>query len=72
MSGSGLRRTVESNVLTEVAAELVLSGKACNKGMRIHKSNSHAHWRILIPQLVSFISDFNKELYDLLITPIHL
>ena len=73
MSGSGLREVwVESNLLAKGASELVLSGKAYNKGMRIDKLSSQALWRILIQQLVSFISDFNKELYDLLITLTHL
>ena len=73
MSGSCLKDVwVESNVLAEGATELVLSGKAYNKGMRIHKLGSQALWHILIPQLVSFISYFNIELYDLLTTLIHL
>ena len=73
MSGSGLKDVwVESNVLAEGATVLVLSANAHNKVMRIHKLSSQALWHILIPQLVSFISDFNEELYDLLITLIHL
>ena len=63
---------VESIVLAKGATELVLSGKAYNKRMRTHTLSSQALWHILIQQLVSFISDFNKELYDLLITLIHL
>ena len=53
MSGSGLKDIwVESNVLAEGSTEFDLSGKAYNKGMRIHKLSSQALWRILIPQLV--------------------
>ena len=73
ISGSGLKDVwVRSNVLEEGATELVLSRIAYNKGMRIHKLSSQALWCILIPQQVSFISDVNKEFYDLLIILIHL
>ena len=65
MSGSGLKDVwVESDDLAECAIELVLSEKAYNKGIRIHKLSSQILWRILTPQVVSFISDFNKEPYD--------
>jgi hypothetical protein len=50
--------------LGPIAAEQVLSGKYYNRGMRAHKITSQALWRLLLPPLLGFLKDSDREIYD--------
>ena len=63
MAGNGLYEAwIESGLLGEGAAELVFSGKAYSKAMRTHKITVQALWKILMPKLMAFLAESNKEL----------
>jgi len=47
---------VEGNLLGPKTAEKVMAGKSHDKGMRAHKITVQAMWRILLPQLLNFMS----------------
>ena len=65
MAGSGIAELwLESGLLGEGAIQLVLSGKAYNKGMRAHKLTVQALWRILMPTFLSFAAESDVECHD--------
>ena len=65
MSGCGLVEVwLESGLLGEGAAQLVLSGKAYNKAMRAHKLTLQALWQILLPAFLLFAEESDKDCYD--------
>ena len=65
MNGSGVHEIwVESDLLGPIAAEQVLSGKHYNRGMPAHKMTSQALWRLLLPPLLGFLKDSDREIYD--------
>ena len=65
MNGSGLYEIwVESDLLGPIVAEQVLSGKHYNRGMWAHKITSQALWRLLLPPLLEFLKDSDREIYD--------
>ena len=65
MSGSGLAEVwVESGLLGQGTAELALSSKSYNKGMRAHKLTFQALWCLLIPGLLAFSRETDKECHD--------
>jgi hypothetical protein len=65
MNGSGVHEIwVESDLLGPIAAEQVLSGKHYNRAMRAHKITSQALWRLLLPPLLGFLKDSDREIYD--------
>ena len=41
--------------------ELVLTGKAHNKGMRAHIRTMQALWRLVMPTFLSFLSEAHNE-----------
>jgi hypothetical protein len=55
---------VESELLGLIAAEQVLSGKHYNRGMRAHNITSQAVWGLLLPPLLEFLKDSDREIYD--------
>jgi hypothetical protein len=59
---------VESELLGPIAAEQVLSGQHYNKGLRAHNITSQALWRLLLPPLLEFLKDSDREIYDAIIT----
>ena len=64
MNGSGLNEVwVESGLLGQGTASLVLSGKAYNKGMRAHKLTVQALWRILVPTFLSYVAETDKDFH---------
>ena len=68
MSGSGLAEIwVESGLLGQGTTEKALSGRAYNKAMRAHKLTLQALWRLLIPGLLNFVEQSDKECYDQLL-----
>lgn len=67
VQSSGLLEAwVEGNLLGPKTAEQTMAGKSYNKGIRAHKITLQAMWRILLPQLLSFLEDRNRDLNDLL------
>lgn len=63
IQSSGLQDAwVESNMIGPRAAEQVMAGKSYNRGIRAHKLTFQAMWRILLPQLQSFIGQNNQQL----------
>ncbi len=65
MHGSGLVEVwIESGLLGPGTAELVLSGKAYNKGMRVHKLTLQALWRMLMPRILDYIEESDVEYYE--------
>lgn len=54
----------EAGILGRSTIEHVMSGKAYNKGMRSHKLTFQALWRLLLPELLTFIQTNNAELAD--------
>lgn len=44
--------------------QLVLSGKAYNKAMTVHKLNLQALWQILVPKFLLFAKDLDMEIHD--------
>ena len=64
MSGCGLVEVwLESGLLGEGAAQLVLSGKDY-KAMRAHKFKLQALWQILLPVFLVFVKVSVKDCYD--------
>ena len=60
MNGSGLHEIwVESDLLGPIAA-----GKHFNMEMWAHKITSQALWRLLLPPLLEFLKDSDREIYD--------
>ena len=61
--GSGLLELwVESDLLGSKTAERVLAGKDYEKGMRAHKITLQAMWSLLMPQLMEYLEEHNKDL----------
>ena len=52
----------ESGLLGGKTAERVLAGKDYEKGMRAHKITFQAIWACLLPQLLSYLEEHNKDL----------
>ena len=72
MAGSGLAEVwIESGLLGEGAAHLVLSGKAYTKAMRAHKLTLQALWRILMPSFLAFLDEKDNELHSKLVEMIN-
>ena len=65
MAGSGLAEAwLESELLREGGLQLVMSGKAYNKGMRAHKLTLQALRQLLLPTFLVFAAESNKECHD--------
>ena len=65
MDSSGLAEVwVESGLLGQGTLERVLVGKAYNKAMRAHKLTLQVLWRLLMPTLLSFVAETDKECHD--------
>lgn len=65
IQSSGLLEAwVESNLLGPNTAEQVMTGKSYNKGIRAHKITLQSMWRMLIPELLSFLGDRNPDLKE--------
>ena len=65
MSGSGLAEIwVESGLFGQGTTELALSGRAYSKAMRAHKLTLQALWRLLMPGLLNFVKQSDKECHD--------
>ena len=65
MSGSGIKQVwIESDLLGKGTVEAVLncSGESYYKAMRSHKITIQALWEILIPELLTYISEADNEL----------
>ena len=52
----------ESGLLGGKTSERVLAGKDYEKGMRAHKITFQAIWACLLPQLLSYLEEHNKDL----------
>ena len=59
-----LQARVEGNLLGPKTADNVMTGKSYDKGIRAHKIPLQSMWRILIPQLLSFLEDQNPDLKE--------
>lgn len=65
IQSSGLLEAwVESNLLVPNTAEQVMIGKSYNKGIRAHKITLQSMWRMLSPELLSFLGDRNPDLKE--------
>ena len=66
VQSSGLLEAwVEGSLLGQKTAEQVMVGTSYIKGIRVHKITLQALWRILLPQLVSFMDDNNPDMKDM-------
>lgn len=65
ITDSGLSEAwVESGLLGRNTTQQVMQGKAYNKAMRAHKITFQAMWRLLLPDLISFLTDAEPELSE--------
>lgn len=65
MQDSGLSEIwVESALLGPRTVERVLEGKEYSKGVRAHKVTLQAIWQILLPQLLAYIGERDKDLKE--------
>jgi hypothetical protein len=65
MQESGLSEIwVESALLGPRTVERVLEGKEYSKGVRAHKVTLQAIWQILLPQLLVYIGECDKDLKE--------
>lgn len=67
VQSSGLLEAwVEGSILGPKTAEQVLAGKSYAKGIRVHKITLQSMWRMLLPQLISFMEGKNPTLREAL------
>ncbi len=55
---------VNSGIITEGAADKVLHGNDLKTGLKIHKISVQAAWRILLPQLMTFLEINNPDMHQ--------
>ena len=59
-----LLKHAEAGILGSSIIEHVMTGKAYNKGMRSHKLSFQALWRLLLPELLTFLRTIDTNLAD--------
>ena len=71
VSGSGLSEAwIEAGLLGPNLTEYAMSGKAYNKAIRCHKLTFQAMWRLLLPELLSFLDAHEPELKDRIVSEV--
>ena len=63
VQSSGLLEAwIDGNLIGSKTAVQIMDGKSYAKGMRLHKITLQAMWRLLLPQLLTFMKDTNPDL----------
>ena len=60
-----LEAWIEAGLLGSKTADQTMTGNSYNEGIRAHKITFQALWRLLLPQLLSFMGDNNPQLKDM-------